>query len=147
MSFARDHLAKVEERLEKLAASIEKERSSLDRLQRNREQLMTLNKSAADEIAQVREQFDAHKKVDEEKASRIRNLKRDLQTCLSDMDHHIKETAGKESLIEKLFTEKYEVFRRCKLEEINLPLSSGSLDDVTLDDIDVRMRKVKSLYG
>lgn len=37
--------------------------------------------------------------------------------------------------IEKLSSERHAVYRRCKLEEIDLPLESGSLDDVPIEEV------------
>lgn len=42
-----------------------------------------------------------------------------------------------ESEIEKLCTDKFSIFRRCKLEEIDLPLLEGSLEDLSLDQLEV----------
>ncbi|KAF8917513.1 Structural maintenance of chromosomes protein 1, partial [Haplosporangium bisporale] len=41
-----------------------------------------------------------------------------------------------ESLVEKLDSERSSIFRRCKLEQIELPMEKGSLDDVSLEDVE-----------
>jgi len=40
----------------------------------------------------------------------------------------------KESDIEKLEADQFSIFRKCKLEEIYLPLERGSLDDIPIKD-------------
>jgi structural maintenance of chromosome 1 len=39
-----------------------------------------------------------------------------------------------ESAVEKVRAERVAIFRRCKLEDIRLPLLSGDMDDVLIDD-------------
>lgn len=40
--------------------------------------------------------------------------------------------------IEKLGSERTAIYRKCRLEEIELPLVSGSLDDVPLEEVSAR---------
>ncbi|KAJ3125079.1 Structural maintenance of chromosomes protein 1, partial [Irineochytrium annulatum] len=42
-----------------------------------------------------------------------------------------------EAQIEKVNAERLSIYRRCKLEEIDLPVRDGSLDNITLEEIDV----------
>lgn len=39
--------------------------------------------------------------------------------------------------IERLSSERFAVYRRCKLEEIDLPLSEGSLEDIPIEEVRV----------
>lgn len=42
---------------------------------------------------------------------------------------------GQNDEIEKLAAERFAVYRRCRLEEIDLPLAAGSLDNVPLEEV------------
>ncbi|KAK3827829.1 MAG: LOW QUALITY PROTEIN: cohesin complex subunit psm1 [Benniella sp.] len=73
----------------------------------------------------------------------IDRLKQDLEDAqqvnvckkqVARLDALMKEISTKESLVEKLDSERSSIFRRCKLEQIELPMDKGSLDDVPLDD-------------
>ena len=37
--------------------------------------------------------------------------------------------------LERLSSDRFSVYRRCKFEEIDLPMSKGSLDDVPIDEV------------
>lgn len=50
-------------------------------------------------------------------------------------DRAMKEIAAFNDSIEKLASERFTIYKRCKLEEIDLPLKKGSLDSVPLDEV------------
>jgi structural maintenance of chromosome 1 len=37
--------------------------------------------------------------------------------------------------IERLAAERFSLYRRCKLEDIDLPLEKGSLDDIPIEEV------------
>jgi structural maintenance of chromosome 1 len=41
-------------------------------------------------------------------------------------------------VIEKMYADRNAIFRRCKLEEIELPFAKGSLDDIPVGEMEVR---------
>ena len=49
-------------------------------------------------------------------------------------------------MIEKKYADRNHIFRRCKLEEIELPFEKGSLDDIPLGEFDVRSHEVMVSY-
>lgn len=45
-----------------------------------------------------------------------------------------KDISVTESRLEKLVAERYDIFKRCKMDDIQLPLLGGNIDDVPMDD-------------
>lgn len=58
-------------------------------------------------------------------------------------DRVIKEIAALNDSIEKLASERLTIYKRSKLEEIDLPLKKGSLDSVPLDEVGLSVSNVK----
>ncbi|KAI9343871.1 hypothetical protein DFJ73DRAFT_503657 [Zopfochytrium polystomum] len=77
-------------------------------------------------------------------AERLRNqaavvddAKKTALKCAKDSEATSKRLLGLESNLEALFAERIAVFRRCKLEEIDLPLlNDESIDDISLESLD-----------
>lgn len=134
ISFARDQLDKLMEKAQKLESSIDAESKTLAKLQERQVDFTKENESTADEIKEQRKAYEQAKKQEEEKAAEVATLKNTLQGCNREVDQMSKEISSFESQLEKLMAERYDIFRRCKLEEIDLPLLSGSMDDVPLDE-------------
>jgi structural maintenance of chromosome 1 len=64
---------------------------------------------------------------------KVTKLKRIADGVRTSIDNHFKEIAVHETEVERAATEKYTLLRKCKLEEIDIPLATGSLDSVPID--------------
>lgn len=75
----------------------------------------------------------------QEKTDGVDQVKSKLKEFMKTNEEKSKSISTKEAQVEGLSSEKVAIYRRCKLEEINLPLtrSSISLSDVVLEDLEV----------
>lgn len=67
----------------------------------------------------------------------LEKVKKTTSKASKAYDRAIKEVAAFNDSIEKLASERFAIYKRCKLEEIDLPLKKGSLDAVPLDEVRV----------
>lgn len=70
----------------------------------------------------------------EEANEAVNELKKKLAKHVKAVEATAKEITGLESEIERNASGKYSVLRRCKLEEIQIPLAEGSLEKLPLED-------------
>ena len=77
------------------------------------------------------------KKEDDEKGAEVKEVKKALDRHLQEAAAHQKLLTQREADLEKLVAERHECLYRCKIEELDLPLASGSLADVTETDAPV----------
>jgi structural maintenance of chromosome 1 len=74
----------------------------------------------------------------ENKKDAYTQLKRAFQGSLKKVEALEREVDAKRSLIEKVQLERWEIIRKCKLESIELPLLRGSLEQLKIDEVEVK---------
>ncbi|KAI8840072.1 RecF/RecN/SMC [Chytriomyces cf. hyalinus JEL632] len=72
----------------------------------------------------------------EERRKQVEAAKKTLAALQKEMEGTLKGINGKQAQVDRLNAERLAIFRRCKLEEIELPLSRGSLTSMSLEEID-----------
>ncbi|TPX34166.1 hypothetical protein SmJEL517_g03097 [Synchytrium microbalum] len=125
-------VAEVVERIRRVEASIETDTTLLAKLQGEKDGLENIAHGLAEEIRTFKEELKASKERSDDTAVAVARLKKEVQRVTKDIEGRNKGVTQKEAQIEKLLSETFSILRRCKLEEIDLPLAMGSLDDVPL---------------
>lgn len=118
-----------------LESTVEKSRSSIESLQESKTvveaELEDLQKSIdkqKEKLAAATEAYDAAtESVDSARSAARQTQKR--------LDSLMKEIAGWNTEIEKSSSDRHAIYRRCRLEEIDLPIVSGRLDRVPIEEV------------
>ncbi|CAO3599503.1 unnamed protein product [Absidia cylindrospora] len=133
-SFEKEQLGSIRERLTTLITSLHKAEQAQQGYQAElvalEEQKETWTNDGRTYEAELQVQLESeHAKQQEMDAIRLT-----LEEKGKDMDAYLKEITVVENNIDKMRAERAAIFRKCKLEEIYLPLLSGTMDDVLIDD-------------
>ncbi|KAG0313718.1 Structural maintenance of chromosomes protein 1 [Dissophora globulifera] len=126
----------TKERLERLEAMMALETAALDEYETQRDKIQDKQTAIQEEIATLKVDLEAAQATFQARAEQASTAKREVQRVNKQVDAITKDISAKESLVEKLDSERSSIFRRCKLEQIELPMEKGSLEDVSLDDVD-----------
>lgn len=97
-------------------------------------------KSLEDEEAVKSQTADSIKKTASKSASSLQKALREIAGWVSSILPDVLKAPAHQlhcqnDDIEKSASERFAIYRRCKLEEIRLPLASGSVDDVPLEEV------------
>ncbi|ORY27190.1 hypothetical protein BCR39DRAFT_538898 [Naematelia encephala] len=134
IEFETAQLQNTRERAAQLQASISKEEHNAESLQITREKLEEELETLQSEIERQRRKLeDAKSKLEEvnQAVDQARDAARRTQRSL---DKALKEIASCNDEIERSSSDRYAIYRRCRLEEIDLPLLSGSLDAIPIEE-------------
>ena len=127
-------MASTRERLKSLKATVDRANSQLTDLETAKQTLEEELEALEAEIERQRERLnEAQKLLDEatEKVDIARDAHRKSQKSL---DKALKEIARWNDEIEKSASDRHAIYRRCRLEEIELPLVKGRLDKVPIEE-------------
>jgi structural maintenance of chromosome 1 len=93
-------------------------------------------KSRTEELEQVRKSGGKASRVLEKALKEIASCVRlpSLSLFLSSRAELTRENLQNDE-IERLAAERFSLYRRCKLEDIDLPLEKGSLDDIPIEEV------------
>lgn len=133
LTFEEERLRDTNERIKKLSAGITRDISLLAELRSEKEQIEADIKQSEAELAKLKAGHQVEKNEYEKSQANVAKLKRVVDAGRASIDNHYKEIAVHETEIERAATEKYTLLRKCKLEEIDIPLAAGSLDSLPID--------------
>ena len=126
-----DRLKQLESRLvrhEKEVAAYQQEKSDIEEAQGQ-------DQEALDNLLDTLEEVKADHA---EKSKKVADAKQELQKRSRDIDARLKEINNLEAVVQQNSTGKLTWLRRCKLEQIQIPLQAGSLDDIPNEDVLLR---------
>jgi len=102
-------------------------------LQSEKQQIEDDIKQSTDELADLKTEHQAAKAKHEGFQGKVNKLRRAVDAVRTNIGNHLKEMGVHETEVERAATERYALLRKCKLEEIDIPLAAGSIDSVPIN--------------
>ncbi|CBQ73643.1 probable SMC1-chromosome segregation protein [Sporisorium reilianum SRZ2] len=137
-NFERQQIESTQERLETLRQAIAREGQKLQSWQAQKKGKQEQLDGMLEEIQELQAQLTQLQTQNEAKKATLEEKRVELQKAARLLDSLSKEIAARNDEIEGLGSERAAIYRRCRLEEIALPLLKGSLAKVGLEEtIDV----------
>jgi structural maintenance of chromosome 1 len=133
LTFEQERLQETTDRIKKLTAGVTRDKALLVELQSEKEQIEEDIKQSQEELAQLKAEHQEAKAEYEKFQAEVTKLKRNADGVRNSIDTHLKDIGVHETEIERAATERYTLLRKCKLEEIDIPLAEGSLDSVPIN--------------
>lgn len=134
IEFEKAQLASTEERLALLRSSVEKETLNVKKLQANKQAVEEEIEELQAEVERQRGKLEQTNLVLEEASEQVDSMRDVSRRTQRALDRALKEIAGWNDEIERHASDRHAVYRKCRLEDIDLPLVSGSLDKVPIED-------------
>jgi structural maintenance of chromosome 1 len=135
IQFEQAQLSNTRERLASLKATVAKEEINVQTLRTEKEELESDFEIAKEDIAKLVAKSQKAKASYEEASTHVDELRDQARKTQRSLDKALKEIAASNDEIEKSASNRHAIYRRCRLEEIDLPLVSGSLDKVPLEEV------------
>ena len=137
-TFAEQQVKNTADRLAFIQASMEKERQRIPRLEEELQNCENSIQKYREIKARIQASFEAMQEEHDEKTETVNERRKALFHVMRDVEAHRKEVAERNDEIAQLDTERANLFRRCRMEALALPLESGDLANVPLEE-DVSM--------
>lgn len=135
--FEQQQLQEVEGRIEGLHIKERRDESLLDQLTSEKERIANEADELASELDLVRESLAKQQDVHEKSAEKVAEQRREVQRRNKNVEGTLREVARLEAEIQRNAVDRYALLRRCKVDDISIPLTTGSrsLDQLPLDAI------------
>ena len=131
---------------------VHKEKKTLSGLHKAKKAIETEIEAAEEEIAELRKDMEGVEQEYEEKTKALEEVKKSLSRTTKALDKALKDVSSmvrkegrhvecnslnlfQNDEIEKCASERFSIYRRCKVEDIDLPLISGNLDSVPMEEV------------
>lgn len=117
-------------------------RSKVDQTQASMKDLLATKKDVEDELVGLQKEIDRQRaKLDQattsydKSAAKVDTLREATRKTQRTLDKALKEIAGWNDEIVNAGSNRHAVYRKCRLEEIDLPLAKGRLDRVPIEEV------------
>lgn len=134
VNFQREQLQETEKRQENLRQLIQAEEQNLEVLQDKKTEVEDAIRELEARLEEEKKELDKLNNAQGERTSEVDAAKRTASKAVKALDAALKEISSKNDEIEKLGVERLSLYRKCRVENIPLPLSRGSLRNVPIDE-------------
>ncbi|KAI8379663.1 RecF/RecN/SMC [Radiomyces spectabilis] len=134
LAFEVEQLNELIERLQKLQVTFDNDQAAETRLQEELTGLSAKQEKIKSDIEAYKVQLQEQKELETKKQEELDEIRRTHESKGNLVVAFINENAKFDAELDKVHAERVALFRKCKLEDIDLPLLSGNMDDVLMDD-------------
>lgn len=137
LSFEKQRIQATDDRMSGLQAQYERDMSLIEELKSQQEDIRNRLDEFSAELELLREALEQQKEVYAQSAEKLAEQRRELQKRSKHVEAALKNINGLEADIQRNSSSRYALLRRCKLEDLDIPLadSSNSLDKLPIDDL------------
>ncbi|KAJ6112107.1 Structural maintenance of chromosomes protein 1 [Penicillium sp. IBT 18751x] len=137
LSFEKQRIQATDDRINGLKAQYERDMALIEELKSQQEEIRNQLDEFSAELELLRENLEKQKKIYVQSAENLADQRRELQKRSKHVESALKDINGLEAEIQRNSSSRYALLRRCKLEDIDLPLTddSNSLDKLPIDDL------------
>ncbi|KAF8268112.1 cohesin complex subunit psm1 [Lactarius quietus] len=132
--FEEEQLKRLQERLNILAETVTAEEANLVGLEERKTETQEELESLQEGIGELEEEMSRLKGILDEKSKVVDDAKRVASKAAKALEQAEKEISSRNDEIERLGLERSGLYRKCRLEEIKLPLVSGNLKNVPMEE-------------
>ncbi|KAL8278439.1 hypothetical protein RQP46_009129 [Phenoliferia psychrophenolica] len=133
IAFQTEQVNSVRSRLAQLEKTAEEARTSLASLSDERDATTAEQEAMETEIETLKETLEGLQATVAEKNAALEDVRKQGSKSGKVLDKALKEVASCNDEIERLGADRFQLYRRCKLDEIALPLEEGRLDDIPME--------------
>ena len=137
LSFEKQRIQTTIDRVSGLEAQYERDMALIEELKGQQEKIRSQLDEFSAELELLREELEKQKGFYAESAENLAEQRRELQKRSKHVEAALKNVSALEAEIQRNSSSRYTLLRRCKLEDIDIPLtnSSNSLDKLPIDDL------------
>jgi structural maintenance of chromosome 1 len=137
LSFERQRLQATGARVQTLQSQDQRDRTLIEDLNQQREQIQNELDVLNAELDQLGSKLDEQKDLQTKAAERLADQRQEVQKRSKNVEATVKIVNSHDADIQRHCSSRYTLLRRCKLENINVPLAEGSnsFDQLPIDDL------------
>lgn len=135
LSFETQRLQTTRDRIKTLELGSARDEQLVANLESQKEKIQDQIDVLNAELDQLKEQLASLRDDYNQRVERVNEQRRELQKRNKGAEGTLKSVAGLEAEVQRNGADRYALLRKCKIDEINVPLSQGSLDRLPLNNL------------
>ncbi|KAF7332519.1 Structural maintenance of chromosomes protein [Mycena kentingensis (nom. inval.)] len=134
LEFEQEALRNIDDRIEAVSKTVETAESNIEELEGEKEKQEETIRADEEKIAGFKEELAGFQTALDEKSKKVEEVKKTTSKAGKQLDSALKEVATMNDEIEKSALDRSAIYRKCRLEEIRLPLVEGNLKNVPMEE-------------
>ena len=137
MSFEKQRLQATDERIQNLQIQDQQDRSMIDEFNAERDMIQEEINTLTSELEELEEALDVHKDKYTKTGEKLADQRQEVQKRSKKVEGTLKAVSALEAEIQRNSSSRYTLLRRCKLDNVALPLAedSAALDQLPIDEL------------
>ncbi|EFW14350.1 Structural maintenance of chromosomes protein 1 [Coccidioides posadasii str. Silveira] len=137
LSFEKQRLQATEDRIKGLQSQESRDQDMIEELQGERETIQNRRDELEAELDLLKEKYEEQKALFAQSAEHLNEQRREATKRSKNVEGTLKAISALESDMQRHSSDRYALLRRCKLEDIDIPLEkdSAKLDQLPIDDL------------
>ncbi|KAJ5884871.1 Structural maintenance of chromosomes protein [Penicillium taxi] len=137
LSFEKQRIQATDDRIQSLKAQYERDMSLVEELKGEQQEIREKLDHCSAKLELLHEKLAEQKELYAQSADNLAEQRRELQKRSRQVETDLKNINALEAEIQRNSSSRYALLRRCKLEDVDLPLTeaSNSLDKLPIDDL------------
>ncbi|KAL2119442.1 hypothetical protein VTJ04DRAFT_6403 [Mycothermus thermophilus] len=123
------------DRVRAMEETLKRHEKDLEAYKKEKRDIEKAKAQDRDELEALQESLEEVRAEYAEKSKKVADAKQDLQRKNKEIESRLKEISNLEAMVQKNSSQKLALLRRCKLEQIQIPLRQGSLDNIPNEDV------------
>ncbi|EGO04101.1 hypothetical protein SERLA73DRAFT_102460 [Serpula lacrymans var. lacrymans S7.3] len=132
--FEEEQYKNIRERLSTLQNMVQAEQAKMTELENKKRDIEREIAEAQETLSELRDELNGLNETLEQKNKSVEHVKRAHAKASKVLDQALKEIGTKNDEIEKLALERSSTYRKCRLEDIKVPLRDGNLRNVPMEE-------------
>ncbi|KAG5662351.1 hypothetical protein KAF25_004769 [Fusarium avenaceum] len=121
-------------RIDRIKSRVQRLRRDINTYTKEKDEIENTMREEQEELEALHETLDENKTELAEKNQKVSEAKAEVQKRSKDIDTHLKDINALETIVQKNSSSKSALLRRCRLEQIRIPLVEGTLDNLPNED-------------
>jgi structural maintenance of chromosome 1 len=134
LNWERSRLSDAESRVRRMEEQLQHLQKDIASYEAEKAEIQEAMGNDQDALAALQEQYDTLKEKLAERNQKVSDAKAAVQKRSRDIESRLKAISALETEVQKNSAGKFALLRRCRLEQVNIPLVNGSLDNLPNED-------------
>jgi len=137
LNYEKTRLQSTDDRIQALQDKHQRDRQTIDELNEQKQGLQDDLETMKDELDQLNAQLEERKETHQTSADKLNKAKAEVQKRSKNMEASFKALSGLEGEVKRHAASRYTLLRRCKIDDIQIPLAEGSatLEQLPINDL------------
>uniref|UniRef100_A0A452UYF1 Structural maintenance of chromosomes protein n=1 Tax=Ursus maritimus TaxID=29073 RepID=A0A452UYF1_URSMA len=135
LDFEKNQLKEDQDKVHMWEQTVKKDENEIEKLKKEEQRHMKMRDETMAQLQDLKNQHLAKKSEVNDKNHEMEEIRKKLGGANKEMTHLQKEVTAIETKLEQKRSDRHNLLQACKMQDIKLPLSKGTMDDISQEEV------------